>query len=65
MNLLPKSHQDFSQKEYWNTFFSKRGKKAFEWFVKVLNIIENKIVRCSYLTGTANILNYVDIYTNI
>ncbi|GLV46168.1 uncharacterized protein CBL_02884 [Carabus blaptoides fortunei] len=32
MNLLPKSHQDFSQKEYWNTFFSKRGKKAFEWY---------------------------------
>lgn len=33
MNLLPKSHQDFSQKEYWNTFFKKRGKKAFEWWV--------------------------------
>jgi len=31
MNLLPKTHVDFSQKEYWNDFFKKRGRKAFEW----------------------------------
>ncbi|PSN48593.1 hypothetical protein C0J52_14657 [Blattella germanica] len=32
MNLLPKSHEEFSEKEYWNAFFKERGKKAFEWY---------------------------------
>ncbi|CAG9826229.1 unnamed protein product [Diabrotica balteata] len=32
MNLLPKSKEQFSQKEYWDTFFKKRGNKAFEWY---------------------------------
>ncbi|XP_012539667.1 eEF1A lysine and N-terminal methyltransferase homolog isoform X1 [Monomorium pharaonis] len=32
MNLLPKTHEQFSHAEYWNTFFKKRGKKAFEWY---------------------------------
>ncbi|XP_058793465.1 eEF1A lysine and N-terminal methyltransferase homolog isoform X2 [Phymastichus coffea] len=30
--LLPKSHQEFSKANYWNTFFKKRGKKTFEWY---------------------------------
>ena len=32
MNLLPKTSHEFAQKEYWNNFFKKRGKKAFEWY---------------------------------
>ncbi|KAL0107161.1 hypothetical protein PUN28_015585 [Cardiocondyla obscurior] len=32
MNLLPRAHEEFSQAKYWNTFFEKRGKKAFEWY---------------------------------
>ncbi|XP_015114910.1 eEF1A lysine and N-terminal methyltransferase homolog [Diachasma alloeum] len=32
MNLLPKCHEEFSKADYWNTFFKKRGKKAFEWY---------------------------------
>ena len=32
MSLLPKNHQEFRQKEYWDKFFDKRGKKAFEWY---------------------------------
>jgi len=32
MNLLPREHQEFRQKEYWDTFFRKRGKAAFEWY---------------------------------
>ena len=32
MNLLPRNHQEFQQKEYWDTFFKKRGKRAFEWY---------------------------------
>lgn len=33
MNLLPKTHEEFSYAEYWNSFFKKRGKKAFDWYV--------------------------------
>lgn len=33
MNLLPKSHEEFAQTEYWNTFFKRRGEKSFEWYV--------------------------------
>ncbi|KAK0087112.1 hypothetical protein PV326_005290 [Microctonus aethiopoides] len=32
MNLLPKCHEEFSKKDYWDTFFKTRGKKAFEWY---------------------------------
>jgi len=32
MNLLPKDSQEFHQKEYWDSFFKKRGRKAFEWY---------------------------------
>uniref|UniRef100_A0A1B6FY48 Methyltransferase type 11 domain-containing protein n=1 Tax=Cuerna arida TaxID=1464854 RepID=A0A1B6FY48_9HEMI len=32
MNLLPKATTDFTQIDYWNSFFKKRGKKAFEWY---------------------------------
>ncbi|KAG8229198.1 hypothetical protein J437_LFUL001070 [Ladona fulva] len=32
MNLLPQSHEEFRDKDYWDTFFKKRGSKAFEWY---------------------------------
>ncbi|KAL1491714.1 hypothetical protein ABEB36_012271 [Hypothenemus hampei] len=32
MNLIPKSKEEFSQKDYWDRFFKKRGNKAFEWY---------------------------------
>uniref|UniRef100_A0A182M3C0 eEF1A lysine and N-terminal methyltransferase homolog n=1 Tax=Anopheles culicifacies TaxID=139723 RepID=A0A182M3C0_9DIPT len=32
MNLLPKTTADFGSTEYWNAFFRKRGKHAFEWY---------------------------------
>ncbi|XP_053676272.1 eEF1A lysine and N-terminal methyltransferase homolog [Anopheles nili] len=32
MNLLPKSTADFGSTDYWNSFFRKRGKQAFEWY---------------------------------
>ncbi|XP_046398309.1 eEF1A lysine and N-terminal methyltransferase homolog [Ischnura elegans] len=32
MNLLPQSHEEFRDKEYWDSFFKKRGSKAFEWY---------------------------------
>lgn len=33
MALLPKSRKEFREKEYWDSFFTKRGRKAFEWYV--------------------------------
>ncbi|CAK4680116.1 hypothetical protein LEN26_013926 [Aphanomyces euteiches] len=32
MELLPRHHADFSRKEYWDEFFTKRQEKAFEWY---------------------------------
>ncbi|XP_055591887.1 eEF1A lysine and N-terminal methyltransferase homolog [Uranotaenia lowii] len=32
MNLLPKTATEFGTTDYWNNFFKKRGKKAFEWY---------------------------------
>ena len=33
MDLLPRTHHEFGSKDYWEKFFSKRGSKAFEWYV--------------------------------
>ncbi|XP_014231314.1 methyltransferase-like protein 13 [Trichogramma pretiosum] len=38
MNLLPESHQQFSQADYWNSFFKKRGAKSFEWYGEFLEL---------------------------
>ena len=32
MDLLPKDQSEFREKSYWDSFFRKRGKKAFEWY---------------------------------
>ncbi|KAG5681408.1 hypothetical protein PVAND_010846 [Polypedilum vanderplanki] len=32
MNLLPKTSEEFATKDYWNKFFQKRGKSAFDWY---------------------------------
>ncbi|CAN7993928.1 unnamed protein product [Ixodes hexagonus] len=32
MNLLPKTSTEFASEKYWNEFFQKRGKAAFEWY---------------------------------
>ena len=31
MELLPKSHLEFKNLDYWNDFFKKRG-TTFEWY---------------------------------
>ncbi|XP_059608675.1 eEF1A lysine and N-terminal methyltransferase homolog [Phlebotomus argentipes] len=40
MNLLPKSHKEFGEKEYWNRFFKQRGKSNFEWYGEYLELAE-------------------------
>ncbi|KAH9503388.1 eEF1A lysine and N-terminal methyltransferase [Bulinus truncatus] len=32
MDLLPTSHTEFSNPDYWDSFFKKRGKIPFEWY---------------------------------
>ncbi|KAG7514952.1 hypothetical protein JOB18_046239 [Solea senegalensis] len=32
MSLLPRTSEEFSSAEYWESFFKKRGEKAFEWY---------------------------------
>ncbi|XP_078466796.1 eEF1A lysine and N-terminal methyltransferase isoform X1 [Lampetra fluviatilis] len=32
MELLPRSHRDFSSARYWERFFERRGDDAFEWY---------------------------------
>lgn len=41
MSLLPRSNADFGTKSYWNSFFKKRGDKAFEWYGEYLNLSAN------------------------
>lgn len=41
MNLLPKSREEFSQKEYWDSFFKKRGNQAFEWYGEYPELCEH------------------------
>ena len=30
--LLPKQTDDFHSKQYWQTFFERRGDESFEWY---------------------------------
>ncbi|KAJ8974922.1 hypothetical protein NQ317_010205 [Molorchus minor] len=32
MNLLPKSKNQFTEVDYWESFFKQRGSKTFEWY---------------------------------
>lgn len=32
MSLLPRTAEEFSSAEYWESFFKKRGEKSFEWY---------------------------------
>ncbi|XP_050490321.1 eEF1A lysine and N-terminal methyltransferase homolog [Bombus huntii] len=74
MNILPKTHEEFSQVEYWNTFFKKRGKRNFEWygeypelcgiFLKYIKVKDNiLIVGCG--NSTVSMCLYDAGYRNI
>nr|CAI5842659.1 unnamed protein product [Callosobruchus analis] len=67
MNLLPKSKEDFSQKEYWDTFFKKRRGKAFEWYGEYLELADNlhKYIKTQdiiLITGCGNSTLGHDLY---
>lgn len=53
MNLLPKTHEEFSQADYWNSFFKKRGKKNFEWYGEYPELCE---ILSKYMKVKDNVL---------
>ena len=32
--MLPSQHSEFRTKQYWDSFFLERDRKAFEWYVQ-------------------------------
>lgn len=74
-SLLPRNHEQFNQKEYWDEFFIKTKKEAFEWYGgyndiksyfynnKIPKNVKILIIGC----GNSNLSNdmYDDGYTNI
>ncbi|CAH2105057.1 unnamed protein product [Euphydryas editha] len=67
MNLLPKSHKEFSEKDYWNKFFKKRGKEAFEWYGEYLELCSHlhKYIKLSdaiLIPGCGNSRLSADLY---
>ena len=74
MNLLPKNHEEFRQNEYWESFFKKRGKRAFEWYdLKSwffhLNFIpktyfSKQISSLFMFLGMESMLSFAEYYTN-
>ncbi|XP_075991891.1 eEF1A lysine and N-terminal methyltransferase homolog [Anticarsia gemmatalis] len=67
MNLLPKSHKEFSEKDYWNKFFKKRGNKAFEWYGEYLELCGqlHKYIKqkdAILITGCGNSSLSADLY---
>lgn len=67
MNLLPKSHKEFSEKDYWNKFFRKRGNKAFEWYGEYLELCSQlhkymKLKDEVLITGCGNSSLSADLY---
>ncbi|KAK8786005.1 eEF1A lysine and N-terminal methyltransferase-like [Amblyomma americanum] len=53
MNLLPKTSSEFASEKYWNEFFRKRGKAAFEWYGEYWQLAGTI---CSYLKKTDKLL---------
>jgi len=47
MDLLPKSRSEFSTKEYWESFFSKR-ENAFEWYGEYVDLCHLLDKYCKY-----------------
>ncbi|XP_013147174.1 PREDICTED: methyltransferase-like protein 13 [Papilio polytes] len=67
MNLLPKTHKEFSEKDYWNKFFKKRGNKAFEWYGEYLELCGHlhKYIKqkdAVLITGCGNSSLSADLY---
>ncbi|KAI0218062.1 eEF1A lysine and N-terminal methyltransferase [Lamellibrachia satsuma] len=67
MNLLPKSHKEFSSAEYWEKFFKKRGNKSFEWYGEYPQLCSllHKYIKCSekiLVIGCGNSSLSADMY---
>ncbi|XP_044752942.1 eEF1A lysine and N-terminal methyltransferase homolog [Coccinella septempunctata] len=59
MNLLPKTKEEFSRTDYWDSFFRNRGSKSFEWYGEYHDLYSylNKYIKKSdniLITGCGN-----------
>lgn len=59
MNLLPKTKEEFSRTDYWDSFFRSRGSKSFEWYGEYhdLSSYLNKYIKLNdkvLITGCGN-----------
>ncbi|XP_037960566.1 eEF1A lysine and N-terminal methyltransferase homolog [Teleopsis dalmanni] len=69
MNLLPKKSEEFAKTDYWNSFFKKRGEKAFEWYGEYIQLCDHihKYVKLSdkiLMLGCGNSKLSMDMYDN-
>ncbi|XP_039280427.1 eEF1A lysine and N-terminal methyltransferase homolog [Nilaparvata lugens] len=67
MNILPRTDSDFTKKDYWDSFFVKRGNEAFEWYgeYRELRGIFEKYIKISdsiLVIGCGNSNLSVDLY---
>ena len=65
--LLPRNHEEFRSREYWDKFFSERGTSAFEWygtFGNMREVIEAHVTKGSsiLMVGCGNSEFSHDLY---
>ncbi|CAF4021818.1 unnamed protein product, partial [Adineta steineri] len=53
MNLLPKAADEFRSRDYWDQFFDKVGREAFEWYSDFIDLAD---VLCKYIKARDEVL---------
>ncbi|CAM4781244.1 unnamed protein product [Rotaria magnacalcarata] len=53
MNLLPKAADEFRSRDYWDQFFDKVGREAFEWYSDFVDLAN---VLCKYIKPRDDVL---------
>ncbi|CAF3328566.1 unnamed protein product [Rotaria socialis] len=53
MNLLPKAADEFRSRDYWDQFFDKVGREAFEWYSDFIDLAN---VLCKYIKSRDDVL---------
>ncbi|CAF1187438.1 unnamed protein product [Rotaria sordida] len=53
MNLLPKAVDEFRNRDYWDQFFDKVGREAFEWYSDFIDLAN---ILCKYIKSRDEVL---------
>ncbi|CAF3414947.1 unnamed protein product [Rotaria sp. Silwood1] len=53
MNLLPKAVDEFRSRDYWDQFFDKVGREAFEWYSDFIDLAN---ILCKYIKSRDEVL---------